>query len=294
MADKKIREHVRTPAGGWVLFALLCLYIAALLFPYFIALNGAFRSNADFSNNIFGFSAPTLENIQAVLTGFKYDVVLPDGSEGAYYFDGLLVNSVLYALGSALSATFTPCVVAYCAARFDYPFSKFLVTLVYVLMAVHLVGTTPASIEMTQAIGIYDSIPGAWFLKLSFLGMYFLIFHSGFRAIPRDYNEAARIDGANNFKIFFKIMIPLVSNTLLIVFLLYFVSFWSDYTTPLYYLPNNPTLALALLEFNDSNVGAAATTQMAACLMLALPSVILFICFSEKFTGNLQMGGIKG
>lgn len=295
--QQKRIQKVKTPAGAWLIFSFLVLYAVALMIPYLFALVTSFRSVNDFREQVFGFSMPTLDNYKVLFdttaSGFKYTVITADGAQAYYDFIGLTLNSFLFAVGCAAASTLCPCIVGYCTARFPYKFSKFLVSLVYVLMALPIVGSTVSEIQMTQALGIYDSIPGMWFLKFTFLGMYTLIYNASFKSIPNDYVEAAYMDGAGNLSIFVRVMMPLVSNTMLIAFILSFVSFWSDYSTPLYFLRSYPTLALALLNYTET-VGTYATDQMAACILLCIPSLVLFACFTEKFTGNLQMGGIKG
>jgi len=101
------------------------------------------------------------------------------------------------------------------------------------------------------------------------------------------------MDGASNMSIFTRIMLPLSMSTMSVVFILAFVNFWSDYTTPMYFLPSYPTLALSLLNFSELS-GTTETMQMAACVLLCIPTLVLFACFTEKFTENLQIGGIKG
>ena len=290
---KKIHQKVRTPIGAWIIFLFLALYALALLFPYVVALTAAFREWGAFTDNIFGLDRLTLSNFAKVFIDFNYPVTMPDGVPGAFYFDGLMFNSLAYSLGCAAASTFCPLIVGYYTAKFPYKFSGFIISLVYVLMALPIVGTTVSEIQVTQATGVYNTIPGMWFLKFSFLGMYTLIYNASFKTIPNDFVEAAYMDGASNMSIFVKIMAPLVSNTMLIAFILSFVSYWSDYTTPMYFLPSYPTLALALLNFSSLS-GTTETMQMAACILLCVPSLVLFACFTEKFTGNLQMGGIKG
>ena len=294
MRNKKhARQKIKTPAGAWIIGILLIIYAVILLSPYLLALSAAFRPWGDFIDNIFGVSVPTFDNFKKVFLEFNYPITMPDGSPGAYFFDGLMFNSFAYSLGCAAAAALCPCIVGYCTARFPYKFSGFLISMVYVLMALPIVGTTVSEIQMTQNLGIYNTIPGMWFLKFSFLGMYTLIYNAAFKSVPNDFVEAAYMDGAGNLSIFVKIMMPLVSNTTLIAFILSFVGFWSDYTVPLYFLPSHPTLALSLLNFSNLS-GTTETMQLAACILLCIPSLILFACFTEKFTGNLQMGGIKG
>lgn len=291
--NKETLRGIREPKGAKVIFVFLVIYAVMLLFPYTVALNGAFREWGSFTDNIFALKDFTLDNFKRIFTEFTYPVTMPDGTPGLYYFGGLLLNSVLYAVGCAAASATCPLIVGYCTARFPNKFSKFLINLVYVLIALPIVGKIGSEIEMTQKLGIYNSVPGMWFLKFHFLGMYTLIYHANFKTMAKEYFEAAYIDGAGNFTIFFKIMLPLVSKTWTICFLLNFISFWSNYSDALYFLPDTPTLALALLNFNKLP-GTSETMQLAAAFMIAVPSLTLFALFKDKFVTNIQTGGIKG
>lgn len=290
---KQKKQKMKTPLGAKILGACIIFYALLLLYPNLLALNAAFRDWGDFVDNIFGVSRLTFENFKQVFTEFNYPVSLADGRTGAYFFDGLLINTLLYAIGCALATAICPCIVGYCTAKFPYKFSEFVIALIYVLMGLPIVGATASEIQMTQNIGVYDTMPGMWFLKFSFHGIYTLLFHSTFKSMSNEYMEAARMDGAGNWQIFSRIMFPMAKSTFSVILLLAFTSYWSDYTTPMYFMPSRPTLALTLLNFSELS-GTTETMQMAACVLLALPGVILFICFKEKFMANLQVGGVKG
>ncbi|MBQ2986269.1 MAG: carbohydrate ABC transporter permease [Tyzzerella sp.] len=287
------KNKIKTPVGAKIICVFLVIYASAILYPYLLALNSAFRDWGSFTDNIFGVSKWTLDNFKQVFVQFNYPVTMPDGTPGAFYFDGLLFNSALYSLGCAAAASICPCIVGYCTAKFPYKFSRFIISMIYVLMGLPIVGTTVSEIQMSQTIGIYNTIPGMWFLKFGFVGLYTLLFHSMYKSLPNEYVEAAYMDGAGNMQIFTRIMVPMGMPTMSVVFILSFVNFWSDYTTPMYFLPSYPTLSLSLLNFAELS-STTETMQMAACVLLCIPSLVLFACFTEKFTENLQVGGIKG
>ena len=284
---------IKTPFGAKIICVFLVIYASAILYPYLLAINSAFRDWGSFTDNIFGISKWTLDNFKQVFVQFNYPVTMPDGTPGAFYFDGLLFNSALYSLGCAAAASICPCIVGYCTAKFPYKFSRFIISMIYVLMGLPIVGTTVSEIQMSQTIGVYNTIPGMWFLKFGFVGLYTLLFHSMYKSLPNEYVEAAYMDGAGNMQIFTRIMLPMGMPTMSVVFILSFVNFWSDYTTPMYFLPSYPTLSLSLLNFAELS-STTETMQMAACVLLCIPSLVLFASFTEKFTENLQVGGIKG
>ena len=287
------KNKIKTPFGAKIICVFLVIYASAILYPYLLALNSAFRDWGSFTDNIFGISKWTLDNFKQVFVQFNYPVTMPDGTPGAFYFDGLLFNSALYSLGCAAAASICPCIVGYCTAKFPYKFSRFIISMIYVLMGLPIVGTTVSEIQMSQTIGVYNTIPGMWFLKFGFVGLYTLLFHSMYKSLPNEYVEAAYMDGAGNMQIFTRIMLPMGMPTMSVVFILSFVNFWSDYTAPMYFLPSYPTLSLSLLNFAELS-STTETMQMAACVLLCIPSLVLFASFTEKFTENLQVGGIKG
>ena len=297
LKKRKVNENGPRPhkmnTFAWIMFVFLCIYAVLLMFPYVLALVSSFKTLSDFTDRMFSLTTPTLENYKRVFTEFIYPVTLSDGSSGYYDFLGLTWNSFLYAFGGAVCLAVVPCFTAYCVAKFPYFFSKVIMTIVYVCLAIPIVGSTASEIQMTRMLGIYDTIPGMWFMKCSFLGMYFLIYHAAFQSIPQDYAEAAYMDGAGNFAIFFKIMFPMVTNIVTLAMILQFVGLWSDYSGALYFMPSHPTLSLALLNFSSLSK-TSATMQMAACVLLCIPTMLLYAKFSDKFTNNLQMGGIKG
>lgn len=278
---------------SWVILVFMIIYAILLLIPYVFAFITSFKSLGDFRDYMFSWTVPTMENYKKVMQEFVYPVVLKDGSSGYYDFWGMVLNSFLVSVGGAFMMTMTPCVCAYCASKFDFAIGKLLTTIVYVTMSIPIIGSTAASIQMTQFLGLHDTIVGTWFLKATFLGLNYLLYLGNFKSIPKDYTEAAYMDGAGNFRIFFRIMFPMVRNLFNLQMILGFVQIWSDYSVPMYYLPSTPTLSLAMLNFSSLS-STSVTMQMAGCMLLSLPNLVLFVLFKEKFMGNIQMGGVKG
>ena len=158
-----------------------------------------------------------------------------------------------------------------------------------------VVGSLPSQIQIAKDLNLYDSIWGMWLMKANFLSMYLLIFQGMFKAVPNDYTEAAKMDGASNFTICFKIMMPLVSKSFFTVYLLNFIGFWNDYQTPLIFMPNHPTVAYGLYLFNRSTDGALSTIPMklTGSMIVMIPILIIFLIFQKRLTENELGGGIK-
>lgn len=275
---------------------VLCIYVVSLIVPFVWAIITSFKSRLDFLANPIGLPEKWVWNYGTVFS--KFAVMITNDKVGQQWVPlwRMFVNSLLYAGGSAIVSTIVPCVTAYACARFDYKFSKVIYTIVIVTMILPIVGNMPSIIVVTRALGLYDHIWGMWIVNASFLDLYFLVFYSSFKSIPKDYAEAAKIDGANNFQIFLKVMLPLVRNLLFTVMLIKFINFWNDYQTPLMYIPSSPTVAygLYLMEKTTENSMNIVPMRMAASVIMFTPIIIVFLLTQKRLLGNLMVGGIKG
>lgn len=208
---------------------------------------------------------------------------------------GQTFNTLLYAVLGSLVTTFCCCLVAYLTAKFHYFLSKVIYTLVLVVMVIPIVGNTPSILLFLKETRLYDTWIGTYIMKFTFLGLYFLVFNGVYEGISSEYSEAATIDGANEYQIFFKLMLPLVKPTFNTVFLIHFIGYWNDYTMALMYMPSHPTLAYGVYYLSVSNEPGMsyAPMRMVACVILALPITIMFVVFREKLLGNTTAGGVK-
>jgi len=294
-AKAKIKIFKKPAVSVVVTFVLLVLYCICIITPLLWSLNTSFKSFAEFSKgNVLGLPKEfTFAGYAAVWNHMMR--TLESGE--VVYLEKMMLYTLLYAGGCAFASTFVPCITAYVTSRFDYKFNKVIYTTVIVAMVLPIVGSLPAQIKMAQYIRIYDHIWGLWLMKANFLGLYYLVFHAVFSSLPKGYEEAARIDGAGNTAIMFRIMLPLVKNTFFTVMLLQFITFWNDWQTPWVLLPSFPTISVGLMYFTSFNYSAelkSAPIQTAACMMVFIPVFIVFIVFRNKLMGNLTMGGLKG
>ena len=282
-----------------VLFAILLLYVISMLAPMAWGVITALKTQEEFRINVLGLpKGSPLEwqwrNFVEVTEGL-YTQITTD--EGRFYvgFWPSLANTLAYAGGGALIRAIVPCIIGYVTAKFDYKFSRFINTMVVVLMTIPIVGSTPSELQILQSLNLYDTMIGNYIQKFNFLGMYYLVYYATFKSLSNDFAEAAYVDGASEFRVMVQIVLPMVANIIGTVFLLHFIDFWNDYQTPLLYLPSYATIARSLFAMSQRSQGNFATVpfRMAGCLLLALPILTLFLIFKEKLMGNLSMGGVK-
>lgn len=284
-----------TPITVCMLVVLL-LYTLSLFGMFLWALFTAFKDPLlDFRNNAWGPPAQLCWNISYVFSQFVVDVNTATrvAVVGIWEMYGY---SVLYAFGCAFFNTLVPCITAYLCARFKYKFSRAVHTAVLVTMVIPVVGSLPSELRMAQMLGLYDQIWGMWILKANFLGMYFLVFYNIFKALPASYTEAAKIDGAGNMQVLLHIALPLVRNTFFTVFLIYFITYWNDYQTPLLYLPSYPTIAQGMytVAITPTQGMSYVPMRISAAILMLVPILVLFLCFQKRLLGNLTVGGVKG
>lgn len=294
---------------GIVLLVCLCVYVVLILAPLLWAFLSSLRDPWFYRMDslwwIKGKEGDVLyfDNYKTVAEIFWCEVT--KAGVGTYRVGmwKMYGYSLLYSLGCAFTATFVPCVTAYCCSKFPCKLSKAVVTTVIICMSLPIVGSLPSEIRVVKFLGLYDKLWSMWVMKANFLGLYFLVFYAAMNGVSDTYSEAAKIDGAGNFKIFFGIILPLVKNTFFTVMLVKFIEFWNDYQNPLIYMNSYPTVAIglySLLTTNDprkmASTGYANTDpqRMAAAMTVLLPILIVFIAFQRKLLGDLTIGGVKG
>ncbi len=274
-----------------VSFIVLFTYLLLILLPLLWAAMSSFKRNIDVLYKPFELPEEWLwSNYVTVFNNFLAPVASEYREAGIFE---MLGNSLLYALGSATLQMLSCMLTAYIVARFDFKFCKLLYTIVIVTMIIPIVGSLPSELRVARALGIYDTMIGSWMMKTYFIGLYFLIFHASFKMVPNAYAEAAYLDGAGNFTVMTQIMIPFVKGTMATVLLLNFITFWNDFQTPMVYMPSHPTIALGLYSVVQNQQETDVPMKFGACMIVAIPLIILFCCFQNKLLGNITTGGLK-
>mgnify|MGYP004652652041 CR=1 FL=1 len=243
-----------------ILCILLFVYFASILVLFGWGLITSFKDyHSDFVVNVFGL--PKKWQFENYATIVKAFVYpMPNGKLA--YIEDMLLNTVLYAVGCSFFSTFVTCITAYACGRFRYKFSGILSSVVIITMVLPVVGSLPS--EMALAV-----------------------------------EEAAKLDGASNFTIMVRIMFPIVMNTFGTVMLIKFIAFWNEYEIPLIYLPNHPTLSMAVawLNMSTQNINgvnlSSVPFKMASSMVMLIPILILFLACQKKLIGSISMGGSK-
>lgn len=292
---KPIKPHRKTNALYVVVFITLIIYVVVLLMPLIWGLFISFVDRDAYSEYLHNpLVLPTSYTFDNYINGFADFQIKPLGSYTDQNIFEIVFQTLVYSGLCSLAATIVPCICAYASARFNFKFGKVVYGIVIVTMAIPIVGNLPSEIRVAQAIGTFDNLWLFWIMKANFLTIYFLLFHSIFKGIPMAYTEAAKIDGANNFRIMVHCIMPFALGTLGIVFLLNFINFWNDYQIPYYYLPSYPVVGTAVFNFSLHYERYGGIPQLIAMIFIvAIPIIVLAIAFNKKLMSNLSDGGIK-
>ncbi len=211
-------------------------------------------------------------------------------------FTGALANTtvitVLCVIGQILSSS----LVGFGFARFRFRGRNFLFMLMLsTMMLPPQVSMIPLFI-LFRNLGMIDTI---WPLVIPmWLGspFYVFMFRQFFTQVPEELVEAARIDGAGNTMIYWRLMLPLSGPVIAIVAIYTFMFVWNDFLGPLIYLnsPENRTLTLALNAFNGNYGVSDVQLLMAASFVTMLPCILLFFAAQRYFVQSTASSGLKG
>lgn len=204
-------------------------------------------------------------------------------------------NTIMLCILTVSGTIASNSIVAYSFARLRWKGRDFIFAITLATMMVPfpvLMVPTFSLFKHLDWIGTFRPLwVPAWF------GSAFSIFllRQFFKTIPFELSEAAKIDGASEWCIFRKIILPLCKPALAVVALFSFMGTWNDFLGPLIYLLRQKTFTLSLgLQFYQSRAGGTEwNLQMAATAIVILPVLILFFCAQKVFIKGIAVTGIK-
>ncbi len=220
-----------------------------------------------------------------------------DQATRTFPFLSYLENTIFYAALTVLGSVLSNFVIAYGFSRIkwtgrDLLFYPVIASIfIFIQFPVNPITMVPM-FSFFARLGLVNS-----FLPLilpTFFGNPFFIFllRQFMLQIPADLSEAARIDGANEFQIMYRIILPLARPALVVVGLLAGVNAWNDFLGPLIYLQNDKLYTLSLgLTFFKTMHGIQFNLLMAASCLVVLPVIVVFLFFQRFFIEGISLGG---
>ena len=279
------------PVGGrrsWLVTALVWGVALLFLIPFLWMISSSLKPNYQIFETPPRWipNPPAWGNYREALTILPFD----------RYVLNTAIISLLTILGHLLSCT----LIAYAFARLRAPGRNALFVVVLATMML------PYPVTMTPLYVLFNRL--GWintFLPLivpSYFGggaFFIFLLRQFFATIPRDLDEAAKLDGASSFRIFWNIILPLSGAALATVAIFSFLQHWNEFIGPLIFLNTEDkfTLSIGLRYFIDNPFESDEPREailMAASLIVALPSLILFFMAQKYFVRGIATTGLKG
>lgn len=240
-------------------------------------------------------------------SGYAYKYLFVTNAAKVFRSYGITIFVTL--VGTALSLLIGP-MLAWPMSRKDYPRAKQITFVVFLTMLFNG-GLVPSYMMWTQAFHMKNSILALIFPTLLFNGFYIILYKNNFASnIHPALVEAARIDGAGELYIYFKIVLPLSLPILATVGLMVALGYWNDWTNGLYYISDAKLYSLQqYLKSIIDNINALASMggtggmtaanmpstsiRMAMAVIGIIPIMCLYPFFQKAFVAGIAMGGVK-
>ena len=229
-------------------------------------------------------------------------------SEGVYFWDNLvtvietrnymlvtaLINSTVITVASVALLVVLGAMVGYVVQRRRTIWTP--VVNACVLFGLIIPPAIVPTIWVMQGLGIFATIHGMVLIQLAYaLPFTVLLFQAFFATIPRELDEAAIIDGAGPFRVFFSVMLPLLRPVVVTVVVVNSVAVFNDFTGPLYYLPGNQNVTVQLTLYNfQSQFNTSFNLLFMNILLITIPPLIVFLFFNRQIVAGMTAGAVKG
>jgi multiple sugar transport system permease protein len=260
----------------------LILGAAIMVTPLLWTLLLSFKSNSELMrDSAAAFSGPyTLENYQAIL-----------GSQVPRW----LLNSLIVSLGTTAGVLILCSLAGYGFARLDFPFRRTLFVFVLLGLAIPEQAVILPRHQFFAQLGLHNSYPGLILPGLvAPFGVFFMTQY--FRAIPSDLDEAAMLDGASRFTLFWKVLLPLTIPAQATLGVFTFLGSWNDYWWPLISATTSNrftlTVGLASAQMNYAQTSGLGFL-MAQAVFASIPILIVYVIFQKQIVSAMAGAAMR-
>jgi multiple sugar transport system permease protein len=263
-----------------LLYVILLIGGLGMLFPFIWMIASSIKHAQDIYSLSLVPSNPTLDN---------YRTVLEDTSFGRWFLNSLFVAGVTTA-----SVAFFDSLAGYTLAKFRFPGSFVIFVLILSTLMVPTEMLVIPWFMMSIEFGWTDSYWGIMFPGvISAFGVFLM--RQFFLGVPNDLIDAARLDGFSEFRIFWKIAVPLVKPAIAALCIFTFLGNWNAYIWPLIVVRSDEIRTLPVgIAFFSSESGSAFHLIMAAAALATIPVIVVFLIFQKQIIKGIVLTGLKG
>jgi ABC-type glycerol-3-phosphate transport system permease component len=266
-----------------ILYLIAIIGAVAMIFPFLWMVSNSFQAHVfviEYPPKLIPDN-PTFENFIRAWTSNKFQL----------YF----LNSSFTATTATLGAVICSAMAAYAFARFEFKGKELVFTFFLLVLMVPDIVTIMPKFLLAKTLGLRNSL---WGLILFYIGMNIslntFLLRGFFESQPRELEEAMVIDGANPFRVFFSLALPLAKPALATVTIFSFLANWDEFIWALTIIddPLKRTLPIAIYSFQGQH-GTEWGLTFAAMIIALIPVVLIFISLQRYFTSGLTTGAFK-
>lgn len=281
--DRTVRQRIRKFLTGFSAYIVLLIFFGIFAVPFVWIFSSALKTKREISQNPFGLPST-----------WQWSNISRAWTQGN--FDRYLVNTVIYSVAIVGGVVLLSCLAGYALALLPLParngfllvfllglmvpFQSVMIPIYYILIDTHLLGTYWAFIIP----GIALRLPFGVFLMRGF-----------FRGLPRDLADAGRVDGANEWSVFRRIMLPLSGPGIATLVVFQFIFTWNQFLMPLIFVQRDELRPISLGTMNFFGRFTADRALIAAGVTISmLPMIALYLLFQRRFIEGITAGALKG
>lgn len=285
--QERRRRVTRKKVNSIIWVVVLSALALLVLYPLIWLLFATFKPSSEFGSNPALFpDSPTLQNYVKVAEGIG-------GTPLWRFFANSLLIAVLAVIGTVVSSAMAA--YAFARIRFKGVGIMFAAMIGTMLLPFHVL-IIPQYI-MFQKIGMVDTYVPLLVGKFLAVEAFFVFLMVQFiRNLPKELDEAARIDGAGHTRIFMSIILPLIRPALITSAIFSFIWTWNDFLGPLLYVttPEKYPLPIALRLYNDATSSSDFGATVAVSMLALIPILLFFVVFQRFLVAGVATQGLKG
>ncbi|SMH48997.1 multiple sugar transport system permease protein [Rathayibacter oskolensis] len=281
----------RRPTGnrllaGWARHAVTIAVLVVMLYPVIWMVDASFKPNAQIGSSLLPFTGDfTLENYSAGLTSTA------TLNFGVFFFNSFVL-AILCVVGNVVACTLT----GYAFARLRFPFKRTLfAVLMGTLLLPYQVTIVPQYILFNE-LGWLNSYLPLVVPKFLATDAFFVFLTVQFiRGLPRELDEAARLDGCGDWGIFRRVIVPLLGPAIATTAMFTFIATWNDFLGPRLYISDTAlyTVPQGLVQFVDSTGQSSIGALFAMATLSITPLVAFFLASQRLLTQGIATTGLK-
>ena len=275
----KIKKNI---ISNTLIYSLLIIITLVVIIPLIITIFASFKTLKELGSD-FPLKPPDFANLENYIKMFKRGNI-PLG----------FINSMILVFVSVILNTTLASMVSYCLSRFDFKLKRFFFLVFMVGMLVPAIVTEVARFGIIKSLGIYNTLLAPIVIYAAADMMQIYIYLQFMNKIPVSLDESAMMDGASYFKIFWRIIFPLVLPASATVAILKMVNIINDMYIPYLYMPSAKlhTLTTALMFFTGER-NTFWNILSSGVIIVMLPAFILYVVFQKFIFKGITLGAVK-